>query len=396
MKTLSGRRAVWLVLKRELNTRLRTRSFVIGTVVLLVLLLGYVGFQTSLAGSAEKNTVGLTGQATGIARQLQVEAVQAGRQISTVTVTDPAEGRKQVEDGDLDALVSGSAAKLTATYKSSLDDQLRRVLDQVAQQQVLDGVLSSAQLAPAEVMAQVDGTHVRDDPISPEPADHTQRLVVGLIVAFLLYLSIITYGMMVAQGVVEEKSSRVVEILLASVRPWQLLLGKVIGLGLVGLTQLVILAAAGLAAASATGVFSLSGFATGTLLWGLLWYLLGFLLYATIYGALGSLVSRQEDTQSVVSPLNIILIVGFIAGINLLLQDPSGSGTKVLSLIPLLSPILMPARISTGVAAGWEIALSLGLTVAFVALLTWVGGRIYGNSVLRIGSRIKLSEALRG
>jgi ABC-2 type transport system permease protein len=396
MRTLSGRRAVWLVMKRELNTRLRTRSFVIGTVVMLVLLLGYVGFQTSLAGSADKSTVGLTGQATGIARQLQVEAAQSGRQISTVTITDPAEGRKKVEDGDLDALVSGSAAKLTATYKSSLDNQLREVLDQVAQQQVLDGVLSSAQLEPAGVMAQVDGTHVQDDPISPEPADQTQRLVVGLIVAFLLYISIITYGMMVAQGVVEEKSSRVVEILLASVRPWQLLLGKVIGLGLVGLTQLVILAAAGLVAASVTGVFTLSGFATGAMLWGLLWYLLGFLLYATIYGALGSLVSRQEDTQSVVGPLNIVLIVGFVTGFNLLLQDPSGTAAKAVSLVPLFSPILMPARIATGAAAGWEIALSLGLTAALVALLTWLGGKIYGNSVLRIGSRIKLSEALRG
>lgn len=396
MRTLSGRRAVWLVLKRELNTRLRTRSFVVGTAVLLVLLLGYVVFQTALAGSADKSMVGLTGQAIGIARQLQTEAALAGREITTVVVTDPAEGRQQVGNGDLDALVSGSAAQLTATYKSSLDDQLRRVLDQVAQRQVLDGVLSSAQLEPAEVMARVNGTHVQDDALSPEPADHTQRLVVGLVVAFLLYLSIITYGMMVAQGVVEEKSSRVVEILLASVRPWQLLLGKVIGLGLVGLTQLVILAVAGLGAATATGVFTLSGFATGAVLWGLLWYLLGFLLYATIYGALGSLVSRQEDTQSVVGPLNIVLVAGFIAGFNLLVQNPAGSATKIVSLIPLLSPILMPARISTGAAAGWEIGLSLALTVALVALLTWLGGKIYGNSVLRIGSRIKLSEALRG
>ncbi|MEU7789485.1 ABC transporter permease [Amycolatopsis sp. NPDC049159] len=396
MKTLSGRRAVWLVLKRELNTRLRTRSFVIGTAVLLVLLLGYVGFQTALAGSADKSVVGLTGQATGIAKQLQVAAAQAGRQVETVTVTDPAEGREKVEDGDLDALVSGSAAKLTATYESALDNQLRRVLDQVAQQQVLDGVLSSAQLEPAAVMAQVNSTHVQDDALSPEPADHTQRLVLGLIVAFLLYMSIITYGMMVAQGVVEEKSSRVVELLLASVRPWQLLLGKVIGIGLVGLTQLVILGAVGLLAATVTGVFTLSGFATGAVLWGLLWYLLGFLLYATIYGALGSLVSRQEDTQSVVGPLNIILIVGFVAGFNLLLQDPSGTAAKVVSLIPLLSPILMPARISTGAASAWEIGLSLVLTLGTVALLTWLGGRIYGNSVLRIGSRIKLSEALRG
>jgi ABC-2 type transport system permease protein len=383
-------------MKRELNTRLRTRSFVIGTVVMLVLLLGYVGFQAALAGSADKSTVGLTGQATGIAQQLQTKAAQAGQEISVVTITDPADGRKKVEDGDLDALVSGSAAKLTATYKSSLDNQLRTVLDQVAQQQVLDGVLSAAQLEPADVMAQVNGTHVQDDALSPEPADHTERLVVGLIVAFLLYISIITYGTMVAQGVVEEKSSRVVEILLASVRPWQLLLGKVIGLGLVGLVQLVILATAGLIAASVSGVFSLSGFAGGALLWGLLWYLLGFLLYATIYGALGSLVSRQEDTQSVVGPINIVLVIGFVAGFNLLLQDPDGTAAKVVSLIPLLSPILMPARIATGAATGWEIGLSLGLTVGLVALLTWLGGKIYGNSVLRIGSRIKLSEALRG
>ncbi|MDT7805217.1 MAG: type transport system permease protein [Actinomycetota bacterium] len=396
MRKLSGRRAVWLVMKRELNTRLRTRSFVIGTVVMLVLLLGYVGFQTALAGSADKRTVGLTGQAIGIAQQLQTKAAQSGQQISTVTITDPTEGRTKVEDGDLDALVSGSAAKLTATYKSSLDSSLRTVLDQVAQQQVLDGVLSAAQLEPADVMAQVNGTHVQDDALSPEPADHTERLILGVIVAFLLYISIITYGMMVAQGVVEEKSSRVVEILLASVRPWQLLLGKVIGLGLVGLTQLVILTAAGLIAATATGVLSLTGFATGALLWGLLWYLLGFLLYAMIYGALGSLVSRQEDTQSVVGPINVVLIIGFVAGFNLLLQDPSGSATKVVSLIPLLSPILMPARIATGAATGWEIGLSLGLTVALIALLTWLGGKIYGNSVLRIGSRIKLSEALRG
>ncbi|HET6711831.1 ABC transporter permease [Amycolatopsis sp.] len=396
MRTLSGRRAVWLVTKRELNTRLRTRSFVVGTGVLLVLLLGYVFFQTSLAGSSDKNTVGLTGQAIGIARQLQTEAALSGREITTVAVTDPAEGRKKVADGDFDALVSGSAAQLTATYKSSLDGELRRVLDQVAQQQVLDGVLSSAQLEPAEVMAKVNGTHVRDDALSPQPADQTQRLVVGLVVAFLLYMSIITYGMMVAQGVVEEKSSRVVEILLASVRPWQLLLGKVIGLGLVGLTQLVILGAVGLGAASATGVFTLSGFATSAVLWGLLWYLLGFLLYATVYGALGSLVSRQEDTQSVVGPLNIILVVGFIAGFNLLVQNPASSATKIVSLIPLLSPILMPARISTGAATSWEIGLSLALTIALVAVLTWVGGKIYGNSVLRIGSRIKLTEALRG
>ncbi|MFD9895987.1 ABC transporter permease [Amycolatopsis sp. NPDC059027] len=396
MRTLSARRAIWLVMKRELNTRLRTRSFVVGTAVMLVLLIGFVAFQSGLAGSSSKSTVGLTGQSTGIAQQLQAAGAQTGQTIKTVSVTDAAEGRTKVENGDFDALVSGSASDLKVLVKSTLDSKLRTVLDQVARQQVLDAKMSEAGLDPAQVMRAVSSTAVGVDAIKPQDPDSGKRLVVGLVVVVLLYMSIVTYGMLVAQGVVEEKSSRVVEILLSSVRPWQLLLGKVIGLGLVGLTQLAILAAAGAVVASATGVFTLSGFATGALVWGLVWYLLGFLLYATIYGAMGSLVSRQEDTQSVVGPVNMVLIVGFIVGFNLLIQSPDGTTTKVLSLVPLFSPILMPARISTGAAAGWEIAASLVLTGVLVALLTWLGGKIYGNSVLRLGSRIKLSEALRG
>jgi ABC-2 type transport system permease protein len=201
--------------------------------------------------------------------------------------------------------------------------------------------------------------------------------------------------MLVAQGVVEEKSSRVVEILLSTVRPWHLLLGKVIGLGVVGLVQLGILAVVGLAVATGTGVLSVSGVAAGAAAWGIVWYLLGFLLYAMIYGAAGSLVSRQEDTQTVVGPVNIALIIGFIVGINLLTQSPDGTATRVVSLIPLLSPVLMPARISTGAAAPWEIVTSLALTIASIALVTWLGARIYQNGVLRVGSRVKLADALR-
>ncbi|MFE0021363.1 ABC transporter permease [Amycolatopsis sp. NPDC059021] len=396
MRTLNARRAIWLVMKRELNTRLRTRSFVVGTAVMLVLLIGFVAFQSGLAGSSSKSTVGLTGQSTGIAQQLQAAGSQTGQTIKTVSVPDAAEGRAKVENGDFDALVSGSASDLKVLVKSTLDSKLRTVLDQVARQQVLNAKMSEAGLDPAQVMREVSATAVGVDAIKPQDPDSGKRLVVGLVVVVLLYMSIVTYGMLVAQGVVEEKSSRVVEILLSSVRPWQLLLGKVIGLGLVGLTQLAILAVAGAIVASATGVFTLSGFATGALVWGLVWYLLGFLLYATIYGAMGSLVSRQEDTQSVVGPVNMVLIVGFIVGFNLLIQSPDGTAAKVLSLVPLFSPILMPARISTGAAAGWEIAASLVLTGLLVALLTWLGGKIYGNSVLRLGSRIKLSEALRG
>lgn len=396
MTTVSSWRAVWLIARRELNTRLRTRSFVIGTAALLVVLMGYVLLQATLISSEDTSKIGLTGQTAGIAQQLQTAGEQLGEKIETVAVADPAQGRSQVENGDLDALLSGNAAELKVLVQSELDTKLRAVLNGVSQQEVLNGKLSEAGEIPEQVMRTVAEAQVEVDSIKPPDPEKAQRMVIGLIVAVLLYMSIVTYGTLVAQGVVEEKSSRVVEILLSTVRPWHLLLGKVIGLGLVGLTQLVIIGGAGFAVASATNVLTLSGVATSALLWGVVWYLLGFLLYATIYGAMGSLVSRQEDTQSVIGPVNIVLILGFVVGFNLLTQDPEGTGTKILSLVPLLSPVLMPARIASGSAEVWEIALSLGLTAAAIVLFTWLGARIYQNSVLRVGSRIKLTDALRG
>ncbi|MEC3979597.1 ABC transporter permease [Amycolatopsis sp. H20-H5] len=396
MKTITSRRAVWLVTKRELNTRLRTRSFVVGTAVMLVLLVGYLLLQMSLASTSGKSTVGLTGQATGIAEQLRTAGTQSGQQIETVTIAGPAEGRAKVDNGDIDALLSGTAADLTVLSKSELDSKLLLVLNGISRQEVLNAQLSEAGLDPAQVARTVSAAHVTTETIKPADAESGQRQVLALVIGMLLYIGLITYGTLVAQGVVEEKSSRVVEILLSTVRPWQLLLGKVIGLGLVGLTQLAILGGVGLVAASLTGVLTISGVAVSALLWGLLWFLLGFFLYATIYGALGSLVSRQEDTQAVVGPVNIVLILAFVAGFSLVGQSPDGSVTKIVSLIPLMSPILMPARIATGSAAGWEIGLSVLLTLATIAAVTWIGGRIYQNSVLRIGSRIKLADALRG
>ncbi|MEV6900806.1 ABC transporter permease [Amycolatopsis sp. NPDC051372] len=397
MSRISAARAVRLVAKREVNTRLRTRAFVVSTAVLLLLLVGYVALQAFLLGSATTTKVALTGQAQGIAQQLQLAGKAGGETIDVVTVASEQDGLAQVRSGDVDALVSGSASRLRVTVKSTVDPTLQHTLDGIVQQQVLDAQLSAAHLDPVAVHQAVSAAHVDVLPLEQRDPRAGQKLVVGVVVAVLLYLSIITYGMLVAQGVVEEKSSRVVEILLAAVRPWHLLLGKVIGLGLVGLAQLGILAVVGLLAALGTGVLgSISGIAVGAVVWGVVWYLLGFLLYAMIYGAAGSLVSRQEDTQTVVAPVNIALVIGFIAGINLLTQSPDGAATKILSLIPLLSPVLMPARIATGSAQLWEIVLSLVLTAVLIALVTWVGARIYRNGVLRVGSRLKLLEALRG
>ena len=388
--------AVRLVAKRELNTRLRTKSFVIGTAVILVVFAGYSLLQATLLGDAGRSKIGLSGQATGISDQLKTVAQQLGRDVETITVTSPAEGRKQVEKGDLDALLSGSASDLQVLVKSDLDKQLHAALNSIAQQQVLNAKLLEAGLDAPQVLNAISTATVKVTSITPPDPERDQRLVIGLVMVFLLYLSITTYGTLVAQGIVEEKSSRVVEILLSTLRPWQLMLGKVLGLGLTGLIQLVILAGAGLGMATATGTLTLSGVATSTVLWGLLWYVLGFFLYATIFAGTGSLVSRQEDVQSVVAPVMMVLIGGFVVGLSLLQQSPGGTATTVLSLIPLLSPVLMPGRIAAGSVSDLQVGLSIVLTLAAIALFTWLGGRIYHNAVLRMGSRVRLRVALRG
>ena len=187
----------------------------------------------------------------------------------------------------------------------------------------------------------------------------------------------------------------VVELLLSTLRPWQLLLGKVLGLGAVGLLQLLIISGVGLAASTWLGVLDIGGIALGTLAVGLGWYLIGILLYATVYAAVGSLVSRQEEVNGVIAPLTMTIVMAFVVSINLMLADPDSTLVAVLSMLPPFAPILMPARIAVGNAALWQVATATILALLAILALTWLAGRIYSTAVLRTGARVRLRDALR-
>jgi ABC-2 type transport system permease protein len=203
-------------------------------------------------------------------------------------------------------------------------------------------------------------------------------------------------GQAVAQGVVEEKSSRVVELLLATVRPWQLMAGKVLGIGVVGLIQILLIALAGVIAGLATKILTISASAAaGTVIWLVVWYLLGFFMYAVVLAGLGALVSRQEDVGSAVSPALMFLIAGYVLGVSLLPSDPSNRLMEILSLIPAFAPTVMPMRLAMGGVPIWEAITSVVLVLALIPLLIWLAARIYRNAVLRTGARVKFSQALR-
>ncbi|WP_051570822.1 ABC transporter permease [Cryptosporangium arvum] len=390
---MSSTSVVWLIAARELRTRLKAKSFVIGTVGLLVVIAGYLVLSVWLAGSSGP-TIALSGPTTELRPAIEAVATSLDEDLE-VRVVDEAAGREQVRDGDLDALITGSASAPTAVVEDELDDTVRGILTAVLQQRALQASLAQAGADPAAVQRAVAGAGVRVDAYRASDPQEGQRLVLAAVSMTLLYIALISYGTGVAQGVVEEKTSRVVELLLATVRPWQLLLGKVVGIGLVGLVQLVILGGVGLVGATAAGQLTLPAVGIGTFVSLLGWYLLGFFLFASVFAAAGALVSRFEEMQSVISPLIMLLVIIFVLGLNLLIRDPRSELVEVLSMIPPFTAILMPARGALGVAPAWQMALAVVLTLIALAGTVRVAGAVYRRGVLHTGSRLSVRAALR-
>jgi ABC-2 type transport system permease protein len=388
---LSTSQTVLLVARREFVTQVRSRSFVIGLVITLVLFGGLFLLGAWISGQSSSHTLGVTAGAAGLEPGLQQAAQSQGAQL-TVHEVDDATGRAQVESGDLDAVLTGAPGAYQLIGLDSVGDNLRSIVDAAVQQQTLTAALNAAGVDPSGL---ADRSNVVVETLQPGDPDSGQRLAVAIVGTFLLFFSLSGYGSLVATGVVEEKQSRVVELLLATIRPWQLLAGKILGLGTVGLLQLVILSVICGAGASAAGLLTVPGAAVGMFVMVVLWYLLGFFLYASLYAAVGSTVSRQEELQSVVAPMIFLLLIPFVLTLNLLPSDPRNGVATVLSFIPFFSQTVMPARYALGVASLWEVLVAAGLALLAIVVVVRIAGRIYQNSVLRTGARVSLREALK-
>ncbi|MGH3932086.1 MAG: ABC transporter permease [Pseudonocardiaceae bacterium] len=383
-------RVVWLITRREFLNRVRTRSFLVSTLVLLLVLGGYLAYVTFLSAQDDQASIGLTPSDSALSAPLRASATALGQQLEIKEV-DEASGELLVRDGTLDAVLLGGPDGYRLVGMQTVDDTLRGIVQGALTQQVITDALRQAGVDPATVAARAQ---VNVDPLEPRGEDFGARLAIGLISAGLLYLALLIYGSTVAQGVLEEKTSRVVELLLSTVKPWQVMIGKVAGVGAAGLLQFAVIAAVGLVGARVTGALELPSATPVAVLAGLVSFLLGFFVYAIIFAAAGSLVSRTEELQAVTTPITLLVVIPFIAAFQVA-DNPTGPLVTVMSVVPFFAPILMPILISLGVAAGWQIALAAGLTVGTIAVLALVGGRIYRNSVLRTGGRVRLREALR-
>jgi ABC-2 type transport system permease protein len=389
-------RTVLLVARREFTTRVRSRFFVVGTVLFMALLGGYIVVQALVIGRATPTvTVGFIGQAQVLAQPLTAAAATENVRVERKDPSDLGAGEDQVRSGKLDALISGDPASPQVEVQDDLNPTLGATLNAIVKQVALNRALTAAGADPTAVQSAVSRASIQLVYLDPNAALKTQQTVVGVFVAALLYTTLLVYGQIVAAGVVEEKANRIIEILLATVRPRQLLLGKVIGIGLVGFLQLTLLGATALVAVSRTQVINVPTVGVTAIVGGLVWFVLGFVLYALLYAAAGSLVSRQEDLASVTAPLTM-LVLGTYLAFFWVEANPTSALAVALSIIPPLAPILMPARMATGDAQAWQVVVALILTIGEIALLNALAARIYSNSVMRIGTRVKITQAWRG
>jgi ABC-2 type transport system permease protein len=387
---------VYLIARREFLTRARSRLFLIGTVILMALLAGYILLQAYVFNRVTTTVnVGFQGSSQVLAQPLRA-SLEAGKvNVVTHQVSDVQTGESQVRDGSLDLLVSGDPAAPTVAVKDQLDTTVEAALIGLAQDAAFRQALSTSGVDPAPIEKQVAGAKIQLVTLDPNATERTQRSVVALFVAVLLYVSLLLYGQLVAAGVVEEKANRIIEILLSTVRPRQLLFGKVIGIGLIGFVQLVLLGAVALVMVNQTHVISLPAVGFSAVAGGLLWFVLGFLFYALIFAAGGSLVSRQEEIGAVTTPISMLLVGTYLAFF-WLIANPDNPVGIALSVLPPFAPVLMPARMATGDAQAWQVVLAVVLILAGIVGMNALAARIYSNSVLRIGTRVKLAVAWRG
>jgi ABC-2 type transport system permease protein len=388
-RTLGSATLVRLVAAREISARIRDKNFIISSVVILVLLIGTLGLQVALGSGGGQTRIGVVGDAATLRPVLEAQGKALDVAVDVQALDDEAAARAAITDGDVDGvLIADGGQQPELLVEQTASGSLQAVVQGAVAQ------LSVAEQLAAVGIASLDVPELTVTAIDPGADQDGQRVVVAIIGIGVLYGLLILFGQFVAQGVVEEKSSRVVELLLATMRPWQLLAGKIVGLGLLGLAQIVVIAAVGVTGALAFDLVDIPGDLIGTAVSVVAWFVLGYAFYASIFAVAASLVSRQEDLGTVVMPTTLVLVVAFVIGIQAS-ADPGGALAVITSYVPGLSPLVMPVRQAAGDVALWEMALAVVLMLVAIGLIVRLGGRVYAGALLRTSGKTKLREALK-
>ena len=387
----SGVRQSWLVARRELRERSRSRAFRFSVIAMLVVVAGVIVLPSMLESSTSTKDVGVTGTTPpALTATIEAQSRAAGKTARIRLYQTLAQAEQAVRDGKVDVLiVDGQRLEWQRQ-----NDELRAIVTSAIQAVAVQQRAAAAGISPDKMRAIVAPVPVANVEIGRVAGRTRDDETAAFIMTVLLFLTITTYGAMVLSGVVEEKASRVVEVLLARMPARNLLAGKITGIGLLGLAQITLTAAVALIAATLTDAFDVPAVRGATLAWIVVWFVLGYALYATVFGALGSLASRTEDAQSVAGPVSVVLGAAYFVAFAAI-GSPDTVWARAVSYFPVTAPLAMPNRIAMGAADWWEPLVAVALTLAAIAALVWIGGRVYSRAVLHTGATLKLRDVWR-
>jgi ABC-2 type transport system permease protein len=362
---------------REIRERLRSPAFLWSTVIMLAIVGASSVFPMALQTETTYRVAVVAPAPRGLEAALQRAADPFDATVRLGVVASAAAGREQLDREEADALLLLGDDRIV--FRADVDPELFAAADTAVR-------AVRRHLPPAPELTAAT--------ISPDEASDDAETLVAVLGAALLLGSLAIYGQWVLAGVVEEKSNRVVELVLATVRPRHLLVGKVVGIGLLGLSQLALIA--GLAVALlAAGVYDAPASLGRSVALVVPWFGLGFALYAVAYAAAGALAAQQQDASSAGQPVTYALLAAFFAGYAALTADPESTVSHLLTVLPPTAPLVLPARSALVGVPLWEHALALVLVVASIYALVRVAGRLYAQGLLHTGSRLRFRTAWR-
>ena len=384
---------VGLVARREVRERVKGRTFRIGTLIVLLVVAAAVTIPVLRKGSQAEAHIGIVGSLSAPLRITVAAAGPAvGTEVKLVPEASVASARQALAAGRIDLALVGANRIIVEQALGTGDTSTTALLVRVISGSVsLQAGLEKAGISPDEALRLA---HPRPLPVQSLKPAHNKGTaqtteVYGLI---LTYVLLTQYGTWLLMGVVEEKSSRVIEVLMSTLRAGQLLAGKVIGIGAVALMQASLIVAVALGLGAAEGSTLLHGTAPLGVVAALVWVVLGYSFYCWVYAAGGSLADRQDQIQTLAFPLQLPILFGYIVSLTSLGAGQPSELVKVLAYVPFTAPFAMPVLVGLGDATWWEFALSVGLMLVSIVVVARLASAVYRRAILRTGGRVHLRQ----
>ncbi|HEX3426328.1 MAG TPA: ABC transporter permease [Acidimicrobiales bacterium] len=382
-----------LVAGREIRERLRGRVFRVVTLILFAVVAAAVVIPTLHKGTTKIQRVGVVSGSPALDAELQGVAKSVPVSVEVVNKSDLSQARAALTAGQLDVVVDGAGAILVKNPVSDSDTSAEaRFVRAVAVTLGAENAFARAGLTPEQGATVAGARPLPVESLHPGKKARTTAEATALLGVILVFIVLTQYLTWTLMGVMEEKASRVVEVLLATVRPIQLLAGKVIGIGAVALVQAVTLVAFALVLAGAVGSSLVHGAAPVVVAATLAWLVLGYAFYSWMYAAAGSLAERQDQVQSLALPLSAPLIFGYIVSLTAVSSGNPSLLVKVLAYVPPTAPFAMPTLIGFGEATWWQFLLSVVVTLLCTFGVALAAARIYRTAVLQTGKRVRLRD----